>query len=326
MPSQYENVIELIKHLEALRYPTSFQELLQHLGWSRPTLFRALKAAEEQGHHIVNIRGEGYKLEARTDLPQLTAFTASEMEGLAVLWQMLEHTQNEWISQYAGLKSALMDQLRKQGVPIENWEGRVHYLPQHRRLTPTAVFRKASQALIHRKALKITYQTYGKSPENREIHPQQLVLYRNGWILNALDPSRIGKEGPQDQGIRQFSMDLISKIQVSKTPWIEVPTHKLKKALGEGYGIFAGKADAQAVLQFTGVAAFYASRECWHPKQQATTQANGTLILKVPYVSHHPAELLGDILRWGEDVQVLKPLELKKMWKEKILRMKAKVS
>lgn len=326
MPSQYENVIELIKHLEQLRYPTSFQELLQQFGWSRPTLFRAMKAAEEQGHHIVNIRGEGYKLEARTDLPQLTAFTASEMEGLAVLWQMLEHTQNEWISQYDGLKSALMEQLRNHGVPIENWEGRVQYIPQHRRHTPTAVFRKASQALIHRKALKIIYQTYGKPPESREIHPQQLVLYRNGWILNALDPSRIRKEGPKDLGIRQFSMDLISKIQISKTPWIEVPISQLKKTLREGYGIFAGNADAEAVLRFSGVAAFYAARECWHPQQKITKQTNGTLEMRIPYVSQYPAELLGDILRWGEDVQILKPLALKKMWKEKILRMNTKVS
>ena len=47
----------------------------------------------------------------------------------------------------------------------------------------------------------------------------------------------------------------------------------------------------------------------WHPQQLATFEADGSYLLKVPYSDDR--ELLGDILRYGADVQVLEPKELR---------------
>lgn len=321
MASQFENIHLLVSYLETLRYPASFRSLQKEFGWSRPTLFRALCAAEEAGHHIVNIRGNGYKLEAREENSPLPGFTPKELESLAVLWQMVENTQSEWVAQYSELRSALLARLRGMGIRLESWEGRIHYLPQHRRTTPAGVFRKVSHALLHRKALRFNYQTYHSEPELREVHPQQLVLYRNGWSLDALDLSRVGQRGVRDKGIRQFALDMITNVRESKAVWTEVPLTVLKKELAGGYGLFAGEADDVAILKFKGIAAFYVQREKWHSKQVMKKNMDGSIVLRIPFVSSHPDELLGDMLRWGEMAEVLGPDGLRERWKAKIQRM-----
>ena len=46
-----------------------------------------------------------------------------------------------------------------------------------------------------------------------------------------------------------------------------------------------------------------------HPQQMATHEPDGSYLLKVPYSDDRA--LLGDFLRFGADVQVLEPKELR---------------
>lgn len=321
MSSQFENIHLLVSFLETLRSPVPAKRLMKEFEWSRPTLFRAIQAAKAENHNITCERGMGYRLVPQEDRQGTEGFTPKELESLAVVWQMLENTQNEWVGQYADMRSTILQRLRNMGVPVEQWEGRVRYLPQHRRRTPAGVFRKVSHALLHRKVLKFQFSKADKAPETREVHPQQLVLYRNGWSLDALDESRIGMRGPDDRGIRQFALDLLSNVREVKKDWKEVPREVLKAEMASGYGLFAGKADATAKIRFSNAAAFYVAREVWHTNQTLDHKRNGTLLMQIPYVSQHPEELLGDILRWGENAEVVGPIRLKQLWKEKIQKM-----
>lgn len=321
MSSLFENIHTLVSFLETRRAPVSAQSLMNSLEWSRPTLFRAIQAAKIAKHNIICERSQGYSLVSSTDNVMHEGFTPKELESLAVVWQMLEHTQNEWVEQYAEMRSTILQRLRNMGVPIEQWEGRVLYLPQHRRKVKTGIFRKISHALLHRKVIRFQFIRENGFSESREVHPQQLVLYRNGWSLDALDISRIGDRGMHDIGIRQFALDLMSDIREVKMHWTEIPKEKLKTHLASGYGLFAGEADANAKIRFTDKAAFYVARETWHKDQHITPKKDGSIIMEIPYVSMHPEELLGDILRWGECAQVLGPTQLKRQWKNKIQQM-----
>ena len=86
-------------------------------------------------------------------------------------------------------------------------------------------------------------------------------------------------------------------------------TDELRKVTQSSYGIFAGRPTAWAVLRFTKRRAQWVEGEQWHPEQRATCEPDGSYLLKVPYSDDR--ELLGDILRFGADVQVLEPPELR---------------
>lgn len=63
------------------------------------------------------------------------------------------------------------------------------------------------------------------------------------------------------------------------------------------------------MLRFTKHRAQWVEGELWHPQQMAISEPYGSYLLKVPYSDDR--ELLGDILRFGADVQVLEPKELR---------------
>ena len=84
---------------------------------------------------------------------------------------------------------------------------------------------------------------------------------------------------------------------------------RVEEEMDGGYGIFAGSKVQWAQLRFTENAAPWVSQESWHPLQETEVDATGALMMKLPYVE--PTELIMDILRWGPDVEVLRPAALK---------------
>lgn len=49
--------------------------------------------------------------------------------------------------------------------------------------------------------------------------------------------------------------------------------------------------------------------ENWHPNQRSSTEADGSYVLEIPYSDER--ELMGDLLRFGADVEVLAPPDLR---------------
>ena len=72
-----------------------------------------------------------------------------------------------------------------------------------------------------------------------------------------------------------------------------------------GYGIYAGGAQQRAVLLFDVQAAQCAGREECHPDQQGRWRDDGRFELRLPDVDD--TELVMDVLRQGDQVQVLEP-------------------
>lgn len=51
------------------------------------------------------------------------------------------------------------------------------------------------------------------------------------------------------------------------------------------------------------------SGENWHTNQRSSTEADGSYVLEVPYSDER--DLMGDLLRFGADVEVLAPPDLR---------------
>ena len=144
----------------------------------------------------------------------------------------------------------------------------------------------------------------------REISPQRLVYYKNNWYLDAWCHAK--------EDIRSFSIDAIQRVEILETKAIDVSETKLNEELGSGYGIFSGKEVKWATLKFTPERARWTASERWHSKQIGKYLDDGSYELKVPY-SKAP-ELIIDIMKYGPDVEVVEPQELRKAVQENLIK------
>jgi predicted DNA-binding transcriptional regulator YafY len=62
--------------------------------------------------------------------------------------------------------------------------------------------------------------------------------------------------------------------------------------------------------------------ETWHPLQESSVEADGSYLLSFPYADD--SELIGDIMRFGANVQVLAPTALRSKVQKSFLEAVAK--
>ena len=181
---------------------------------------------------------------------------------------------------------------------------RIRILTMGSRHVAPAHFRTVATAVLTRQRLRLRHQRRADGAViEREVSPQRLVHYRDNWYLDAWCHER--------QALRTFGLDAMEAAtvvpdQASK----EIGEDVLERHYASGYGIFAGTATQDAVLQFGAASARWVARETWHPQQVGTPQPDGTYLLRFPYAQE--PELLMDILKYGADVQVLAPASLRK--------------
>jgi predicted DNA-binding transcriptional regulator YafY len=143
----------------------------------------------------------------------------------------------------------------------------------------------------------------------RQVSPQRLVHYKNTWYLDAWCHSR-------DKLLR-FALDAVQQASVlHDAPAKAVALRTLQDEMDAGYGIYAGGTRRLATLRFAPQAAPWISREQWHPEQQGRFLDDGSWELSLPYVDE--TELVMDILRQGEQVEVLAPAELRDAVKRRL--------
>lgn len=178
----------------------------------------------------------------------------------------------------------------------------VKILPTHFRKTSKENLFLICDGIARRKKMKIVYKDRQNDRKTeRIISPLQLVKYRDNWYLDAFCHKR--------NEIRIFSLDRILKGEILKEKAKSIPKKQLKEFFEKSYGIFAGKPKEEAVLQFSKEISRWVSAEEWHPEQESIFQEDGSYILKMPYSDER--ELILDIMKYGENVKVLKPDSLK---------------
>jgi predicted DNA-binding transcriptional regulator YafY len=163
-------------------------------------------------------------------------------------------------------------------------------------------FEAIAAGVLSRKRVNIVYLSRARDERTeRDISPQRMVHYRDNWYVDAWCHLRVG--------LRSFSLDAIQAATLLEEPAMDVPAEDLDRELGEGYGIFSGARTRTAVLRFSEVAARWVSTEKWHSHQNGRFEPDGTYVLEFPYTGDR--ELIMDILRHGQDVEVITPQELR---------------
>ncbi|GAB3647312.1 helix-turn-helix transcriptional regulator [Ramlibacter alkalitolerans] len=289
------------------RRALSTEDLMAKLEISRATLKRDIAKLRDQFRLPVVFdrdRG-GYFLDGGhtdSELPGLW-FSDHEILALVTIQQLLTRLAPGLLGpKLRPLQDRLTDIMAKHGLEGAQVAKRIRLVHAGKRSLKIEAFEAVAAATMARKRLLVTHFNRQTGERvRREISPQRLVHYRDNWYVDAWCHLR--------EDLRAFAIDALTEADVLNTQAKEVSEKTLDQTFGGGYGIFNGAPKQIAVLKFTPERARWVRREQWHPEQEGRDEPDGSYVLSIPYSDDR--ELLGDILRFGSDVQALSPPELR---------------
>ncbi len=295
------------KSLLSSRRAVSADDLMAALEVSRSTLKRDIAKLRDQLHVPIEFNPtlNGYQMVqdgTNAELPGLW-FSQEEILALVTIQQLLAQLEPGLLgAKLKPLQNRLAQLMEKHGLASQDVARRIRIVHAGKRLVVAKSFELVAAATLARKRLKIRHfnRQNGITIE-REVSPQRLVHYRDNWYLDAWCHLR--------DDIRNFSVDAISQLDVLDSAAKEISAAALNQALGTSYGIFNGAPQGWAQLRFTPERARWVAGEIWHSMQESSFEADGSYLLSFPYADDR--ELIGDIMRFGADVQVLAPAGLR---------------
>ena len=264
-----------------------------------------------------DLRGYRYESGAALEQFQLPGlwFNTSEIQALLSMDALLDNLQPGVLSKHIEpLRSRIRMLLDDGDHSADEIARRIRVLPFAAKAYRSEYFEDICQALLSRHCVDITYYSRPTdSSSERRVSPQRLIYYRDNWYLDAWCHLR--------KGLRSFSIDAITALAVSDEAAVEIDEQELNRELESGYGIFSGSATNLARLRFRPEAARWVSRETWHPEQASHYDEAGCYRLDVPY--SQDTELVMEILRYADDVEVLGPPELRRRVRERVAATQA---
>jgi predicted DNA-binding transcriptional regulator YafY len=312
-----------IESLIRQRGCVSFQVLMDTLEVSRATLKRDLEYLrsrlgapieydrDDNGYRFAGPAG-GTAPERRQELPGLW-FNERELYSLLMAHQLLSGLDSDGpltrhlqplLERIHGMLASGDDT-----VAAEALMKRVKIVGALRRPVPGRHFERVTEALLQRRRLRLVYLSRSRGEVGeRDVSPQRLVHYRNTWYLDAWC-HRV-------EGLRRFALDAIERAELLDKRARDVALRQVQAEMDTGYGIFAGGTRQWAVLRFAAAVAPWISREEWHPEQQGRALEDGGWELRLPYVD--PTELVMDLLRQGEMVEVIEPASLRDALRQRL--------
>ncbi len=313
---RFDRIYALHRLLAGRRVPISEKDLETALECSRATVIRTIGTMrtflnapieydrERNGYHYAT-----GGLSAPWELPGLW-FSAAELQALLALEHLLADLSPGLLAEELNpFRERIEALLHRQDIGTGELYRRLRMLGMGRRAVNQVLFRGVTSALSQRRRLKLGYRSRSRDQvTERLVSPQRLVHYRDNWYLDAWCHMR--------DGLRIFALDRMLGTEVTEEPALEMEDEDLDANLARSYGIFQGVPRATAVLRFSPRMARWVADETWHPDQRGQWLLDGRYELEFPYAD--PTELIRDILRFGADVEVVKPKALKEMVVEQL--------
>ncbi|RTZ58165.1 MAG: transcriptional regulator [Gammaproteobacteria bacterium] len=314
-----DRVMTLYRELNNRRYPVSRQQLEQKLECKGVTVKRAIGTLRDYfGVPVIYLRDQnGYVIDRAAgehEIPGLW-LNPEEIHALLVADSLLSNLEPGLVRAETGpFRQRLRNLMARIGGGEQHFD-RIRLLSMGRRREQSRWFPRIAQAVLQRQRLRIGYHARSDdSASQREVSPQRLTHYRDNWYLDAWCHQR--------EDLRTFSLDCIETAETLDRPALDMDNETLDRHYATAYGIFAGEPDKVAVLHFTAHRARWVANEIWHPQQTGYQLADGCYELRLPYRRHE--ELLGDILKYGADVEVMEPPSLREAVRRELERMTKK--
>lgn len=312
---KYDRIFELHRALAGRRTPVSAEDLRARLECSRATLYRIIAFLRDRlGAPIEHDADRAGFIYAPTpdgrpyELPGLW-FSAAELQALVAFRQLLENVDGGLLAEHLRPAAQRIEQLLRDGrLRLDEAPKRIRLLGGVGR-QPGPAFDAVAAAVLQRQRLRFAYRGRARDTETRrDVSPQRLAHYRDNWYLDAFDHGR--------NALRTFAVDRIANPETTSETARDIPDGELDQYLASAFGIFAGKANKEALLRFSAERARWVADERWHPQQTGQYLTDGRYELRVPY--REPTELVMEILRHGAEVEVVAPAALREQVRESL--------
>lgn len=304
------------KSLLSSRRVMSREDILHKLEISLATFKRDIAKLRDRLHTPIVFDRDlgGYRLEQTdsTELPGMW-FSQDEMLALMTIQSMIVQLEPGLLGpKLKPFQKRLDDMLASQGLDAVTLTQRVRAVHAGKRRLPLSNFETLAKATLERKQVQVEHlnRQTGETVL-RDISPQQLVHYRDNWYVDAWCHLR--------GGLRSFAIDAITRAQLLDKKAKDIDLVAMRQQLDGGYGIFGGTPKAWAQLRFSKARAAWVENEIWHPEQKSQRLPDGRYELLIPYADER--ELLGDLLRFGAEVEVLGPARLREQIQAEIAKL-----
>ena len=299
--------LERAYHMDRLfksrRTPVSMQDLCERLECSPSTVKRTIRDLKHLGAPIFNTEGQGYRYDRNVafELPGVW-FSHEELHALLSVEQLTEKLAGGLFEEDIRRLRARAEKLLARAMPDAGDMMRIRVLGAGSRAKTLPMFATVASGVLRRRRLQLKYHGRARNAETRrEVSPQRLVHYRGNWYLDAWCH--------QAEALRSFAVERILEARLLERRSKRLKDEELDRLLARSFGIFGGEPSATAVLRFSESAARWVRDEEWFPDQQARELDDGGLELRIPY--NNPTELIMEICRYGPEVEVVEPPELR---------------
>tara|TARA_B100001079_G_scaffold109423_1_gene94194 strand:+ start:203 stop:1174 length:972 start_codon:yes stop_codon:yes gene_type:complete len=239
---------------------------------------------------------------------ELVAFILAKRLATAIPDRNLKDSLNKFINK---LSSRLSD---KVGFNLDDIQDKISLKNIEYYSVDESLFRKVVNALFTKRSLAIQYYSPHKDERtNRKIIPLHLLDYMGNWHLISFCSLK--------KGLRNFALSRIEECNYIDEK-ISLPNDlpPTKTYIRKTFGIFHGGKNQEVSLKFSPKTSRAVKEQIWHKQQKIKELKDGSIILNVPVA--YFTEIKREILKYGAEVEVLKPLRLKKEIIEEIKKMK----
>ena len=300
-----ERFFKIDQILKSSRYSVPKERFIDELEVSLATWKRDLEYLRDRMHAPIEYdsktKGYRYKEGSDFELPGLW-MNEGEIYALLTMQHLVENLQPGMLDEHIKpLMERITNLLELGDHTTGEINKRIRILSMGNRAFNHAYFEIISSAILARQQLQITYYHRKKNTETvRIVSPQRLIFYRDNWYLDTWCHLR--------DGLRTFAVESIKKAEIIPEKSKDIDEEVLDKELGSAYGIFSGTDTQTVKLRFEPTISRWISKEQWHPEQVGKYDDDGYYLLTFPY--HEDIELIQDILKYGNNVEVISPKSL----------------
>ena len=274
----------------AEKWEASVSTIQRDLDYMRYELDAPLKySAKERGYYYTE---EQYQLPA-LNIRESDLFAIYLADKLLVQYEGTP-IYDSLCSVFRKIEDSLPD---KVATRSGNDQSRFTVFPPFATVILPEVFETVLACLRNSMRLEIEYRNPGATPVWRQVDPYHGVRFEGDWYVVGYCHLR-GE-------IRTFSLARIVSARKLKEQFVIPEDFDFRRLSASQFGIHWGQGEVEVQIRFARPAAAYVRERTWHPSQNITDHADGSLVLTLTV--NHLLELKRWILSWGEMAQVLKP-------------------
>jgi predicted DNA-binding transcriptional regulator YafY len=256
---------------------------------------------------------KGYYYDDETFSLPMVYLSSEELSALLIARKMLQDISGGSIGdEISSIVDKITNILKKHSVVADHIDGAFSFQLIEYSPAPEAVFKSVLESCLKKRCLSFTYYSPATEEKStRTVEPYHLFNYMGTWHL--IGYCRLRKE------IRDFALSRISDANVSTEPFKIQADFDFKKYFLSTFGLYKGKSTKEVTLRFTPEKSKWIKDQIWHKDQKVKYLKDGSLELSFPVSDF--SEIKMEILKHGDQVEVIKPASLREIIKQEVQKI-----